>query len=144
MPTPIYPCLWFNNQAKQAAEFYRSVFKESKILNETPFVVIMEINGSRVMLLNGGPEFTFNEAVSLVISCDSQQEIDLYWEKLTQNGGEEGKCGWLKDPFGVSWQVVPSMLGKLMSDPSKAPKVMYAFMQMQKFDIAALEKAANI
>ncbi len=142
MPTPIYPCLWFNNQAKQAAEFYRSVFKDSKILNETPFVVIMELNGSRVMLLNGGPEFTFNEAVSLVISCDSQQEIDHYWEKLTQNGGEEGKCGWLKDPFGVSWQVVPSMLGKLMSYPAKAPKVMYAFMQMQKFDIVALEQAA--
>jgi len=92
------------------------------------------------MGLNGGPEFKFNEAVSFVISCETQEEIDNYWEKLTE-GGEEGKCGWLEDKFGISWQVVPSILGKLMNDAEKAPRVMYAFMQMKKFDIQKLMEA---
>ena len=89
------------------------------------------------MGLNGGPEFKFNEAVSFVVNCETQEEIDMYWDKLTQ-GGQEGKCGWLTDKFGVSWQIVPSILGKLMNDPEKAPKAMYAFMQMKKFDIEKL------
>lgn len=139
----IYPCLWFDQNAHEAVAYYQSIFKDCKILNQTPFVVIFELHGKKMMALNGGPEFKFNEAVSLVISCQTQEEIDYYWEKLTQAGGEGGKCGWLKDKYGFSWQVVPAMLGKWMSDPNKAPKVMYAFMQMKKFDIAALEKAAE-
>lgn len=103
-------------------------------------VVIFELNGTKFMALNGGPEFKFNEAVSFVVSCANQDEIDNYWEKLTE-GGQEGKCGWLKDKFGISWQIVPAILGALMNDPERAPKVMYAFMQMKKFDIATLEQA---
>lgn len=142
MPTPVYPCLWFDGKAHEAADFYCSVFPNSRLLNRNDFVSIYDINGSRMMNMNGGPEFTFNEAMSLVISCDTQEEIDYYWEKLTA-GGQESKCGWLKDRYGVSWQVVPSMLGALMTNPATAPKVMYAFMQMKKFIIADLEKAAN-
>ena len=137
MKNTIYPCLWFDGQAKAAAEFYCSIFKHSKILNSTPMVVIFELNGNKFMGLDGGPEFKFNEAVSFVVNCDTQDEIDYYWNKLTQ-GGQESKCGWLKDKFGVSWQIVPTILGKLMSDPEKAPRVMYAFMQMKKFDIEKL------
>lgn len=134
-----YPCLWFNGNAKTAAEFYCSVFQNSRIISENPFVVIFELNGSKFMGLNGGPEFRFNEAVSFVITCDTQDEIDHYWKCLSA-GGEEGKCGWVKDKFGLSWQVVPSILGKLMSDPEKAPKAMYAFMQMKKFEISKFEE----
>ena len=101
MTNPIYPCLWFDKQSKEAADFYCSVFPNSKILNTTPFVVIFELNGNRFMGLNGGPEFKFNEAVSFVITCKNQEEIDYYWEKLSE-GGQEGKCGWLKDKFGIS------------------------------------------
>ncbi|MBN8702885.1 MAG: VOC family protein [Bacteroidetes bacterium] len=137
MTESIYPCLWFDNNAKEAATYYCSIFKNSQIINETPFVVIFEINGSKFMGLNGGNEFKFNEAVSFVVNCENQQEIDYYWGKLTIDG-QEGKCGWLKDKYGVSWQIVPSILGKLMSDAEKAPKVMYAFMQMKKFDIEKL------
>ena len=103
-------------------------------------VAIFELNGNKFMALNGGPEFNFTEAVSFVVNCETQDEIDHYWNKLTE-GGKEGKCGWLKDKYGVSWQIVPSILGKLMSDPDKAPRVMYAFMQMKKFDIEKLLKA---
>jgi predicted 3-demethylubiquinone-9 3-methyltransferase (glyoxalase superfamily) len=141
MTNTIYPCLWFDNKAKQAAEYYGTVFKDFKITSQNEFVVMFEINGTKFMALNGGPEFNFNEAVSFVVNCDTQEEIDNYWDKLCSNGGQEGKCGWLKDKFGVSWQIVPSILGKLMSDPEKAPKVMYAFMQMKKFDIQKLLNA---
>jgi len=103
-------------------------------------VVIFELNGTKFMGLNGGPEYKFNEAVSFVVNCETQDEIDIYWNKLTE-GGQEGKCGWLKDKFGVSWQIVPTILGKLMNDPEKAPRVMYAFMQMKKFDIEKLKQA---
>lgn len=137
MNQEIYPCLWFDGKAKEAANFYCSVFKNSKIINETPMVVIFELNGKKFRGLDGGPEFEFNESISFVISCDTQEEIDYYWNALTA-GGKEGKCGWLKDKYGISWQVVPAILAKLMSDPEKAPKAMYAFMQMKKFDIEKL------
>ncbi len=140
MTHSIYPCLWFDGQSKEAAEYYCTVFPNSKIISTNPMVAIFELNGARFMALNGGPEYKFTEAVSFVISCETQDEIDIYWSKLTE-GGQEGKCGWLKDKFGISWQVVPSILGKLMNDPEKAPRVMYAFMQMKKFDIEKLMKA---
>ncbi len=133
----IYPCLWFDNKAKEAANFYCSVFKNSKIISENPMVVKFELNDTEFMGLNGGPNFKFNEAVSFVIECDDQEEIDHYWYKLTE-GGEESMCGWLKDKYGVSWQVVPKILGKLMSDPEKSQKVVQAFLKMKKFDIATL------
>ena len=137
-----YPCLWFDGKAHEAADFYCSIFPDSKILNKTPMVAVYEIDGNRYMNLNGGPEFTFNEAISIVVSCDNQEEVDYYWSKLT-DGGEEGKCGWLKDKFGVSWQIVPKVLSELMSDEQKAPKVMYAFMQMKKLIVQDLIDAAE-
>ncbi len=140
MNNQIYTCIWFNGNAKAAAEFYCSVFKNSKIISENPMVVIWELNGKKMMGLNGGPMFKPNEAVSFVVDCDSQEEIDYYWSKLTE-GGEESQCGWLKDKFGVSWQIVPTILGKLMSDPEKSQRVIQAFMQMRKFDIAKLIEA---
>jgi predicted 3-demethylubiquinone-9 3-methyltransferase (glyoxalase superfamily) len=139
MTHPIFPCLWFDGKAKEAAAFYCSVFKNSKVLSENPMVVVFELNDTKFMALNGGPEYAFSPANSYVITCDTQEEIDHYWEKLSE-GGKPGKCGWLTDKYGVSWQVVPKILGQLMNDPEKAPKAMYAFMQMTKFD---LEKLIN-
>jgi predicted 3-demethylubiquinone-9 3-methyltransferase (glyoxalase superfamily) len=141
MKNPLMVCLWFDGQAKAAAEFYSSVFKDAKITSENPMVVTFEINGSKFMGLNGGPHFKFNEAISLVVNCDTQEEIDYHWEKLTANGGEESMCGWLKDKFGVSWQIVPSMLGKLMSDPERGQRAMSALMKMKKLDIEKLKNA---
>jgi predicted 3-demethylubiquinone-9 3-methyltransferase (glyoxalase superfamily) len=140
MTHTIFPCLWFNGQAKAAATFYCSIFKNARIVSENPMVVIFELNETKFMALNGGPEFAFSPANSYVITCDTQEEIDHYWDKLGA-GGKTGKCGWLDDQFGVSWQIVPSILGKLMNDPEKAPKAMYAFMQMTKFDIEKLINA---
>jgi predicted 3-demethylubiquinone-9 3-methyltransferase (glyoxalase superfamily) len=137
MTNKLFPCLWFDGKAKQAADFYCSVFKISKILSENPMVVVFELNETKFMALNGGPRNQFSPANSYVISCDTQEEIDHYWEKLGA-GAKYEKCGWLVDQFGVSWQIVPSILGELMNDPEKAPKVMYAFMQMTKFDIQKL------
>lgn len=155
---PLVPCLWFDNQAEEAALFYTSVFKKSKINSisrygkegyethgqeeGTVMVVDFEINGQAFMALNGGPIFKFNESVSFQIYCENQEEIDYYWEKLTE-GGEESYCGWLKDKYGLSWQVVPSVLRELMSDAAKAGKVTNAFMQMRKFDIAKLIESAR-
>ena len=141
MSNPVYPCLWFDDQAKEAADFYCSVFKDSRIISENPVVVQFEINGSRIMALNGGPHFKFNEAVSLVITCDKQDEIDYYWEKLTADGGQESMCGWLKDKFGLSWQVVPANMGKLMTDPERMQRIMPVLMQMKKLDMQKLEEA---
>lgn len=141
MNNAIYPCLWFDGKAQEAAGFYCSIFKGSRIIAENPMVVTFELNGTKFMGLNGGPQFTFNEAVSFVIDCETQEEIDHYWSALTAEGGVESSCGWLKDKFGVSWQVVPTVLPRLLSDPEKAPRVMEAFMKMKKFDIAALEQA---
>jgi predicted 3-demethylubiquinone-9 3-methyltransferase (glyoxalase superfamily) len=141
MKKPIYPCLWFDGQAKAAAEFYCSVFKDSKILSESPMVVNFELNGSKFMGLNGGPHFKFNEATSFVVNCEDQAEIDYYWEKLTADGGQESMCGWLKDKFGLSWQIIPANLGELMSKPTNAERVTKAFMNMRKLDIAVLQNA---
>jgi predicted 3-demethylubiquinone-9 3-methyltransferase (glyoxalase superfamily) len=140
MKNKLYPCLWFDGQAKAAAVFYCSVFENSKIVDENPMVVIFELNGSKFMGLNGGPMFKFNEAVSFVVNCETQDEIDYYWDNLTRDG-EESRCGWLKDKFGVSWQIVPAILGGLMSDPAKAERVTEAFMKMRKLDIATLVNA---
>ena len=140
MANPIYPCLWFDGQAKAAAEFYCSVFKDSKITADTPMVVNFELNGKKFMGLNGGPMFKFNESVSFVVDCENQEEIDYYWEKLV-DGGSESQCGWLKDKFGVSWQIVPTVLAKLLSNPDKAQRVVQAFMKMKKFDIEKLVNA---
>lgn len=137
---PVYACLWFDGDAKAAAEFYCSIFANSRITAETPMVVNLEINGIKFMCLNGGPKYKFTEAVSFVVECDTQEEIDHYWSQLTA-GGEESMCGWLKDKFGVSWQIVPSVLPKLMSDPERSSRVVKAFMQMKKFDIRKLEEA---
>ena len=139
MINPIYPCLWFDGQSQSAADFYCSVFPNTKILSANPMAVIFELNGQKFMGLNGGPEYKFNEAVSFVVNCETQEEIDHYWNKFAE-GGQEGKCGWIKDRFGVSWQIIPTILGKLMSDPEKAPKAMYAFMQMKKMDIEKLKQ----
>lgn len=141
MKNEIYPCLWFDGQSQEAANFYCSIFPNSKIITDNQMVVIFELNGKKFMGLNGGPNFKFNEATSFVIDCETQEEIDFYWNNLTSNGGEEGNCGWLKDKFGLSWQVVPTVLPKLLSNPEKAQSIMQAFMKMKKFDIAALENA---
>ena len=152
----ITPCLWFDNQAEQAANFYTSIFKNSKIgqisrygkegfeIHRKPagtvMVISFQLDGQQFTALNGGPQFKFNEALSLQITCDTQEDIDYYWGKLS-DGGEEGPCGWLKDKFGVSWQVVPSVLPKLLSEPGKSERVTKAFLQMKKFDIKSLQNA---
>ncbi|HEY3387602.1 MAG TPA: VOC family protein [Saprospiraceae bacterium] len=140
MTHPIYPCLWFDVQAKEAADFYCSIFKKSRITSENPMVVMFELNDSTFMALNGGPHFKFNEATSFVVNCDTQEEIDYYWDKLTE-GGEESMCGWLKDKYGVSWQIVPSILESLVNDPEKGQRVVQAFLKMRKFDIQTLLNA---
>lgn len=148
-------CLWFDGQAEEAAEFYVSVFPDSSVTavsrygEGAPFpagtalTVEFQLNGTPYQGLNGGPHYTFNEAISFSISCADQAEVDYYWDKLTADGGSEGQCGWLKDKFGVSWQVVPQALGSIMSgdDAAGVGRAMQAFMGMQKFDIAALEAA---
>ncbi len=152
----ITPCLWFDNQAEEAAGYYVSLFKNSKIIRKsyytkegfeihgrkagTVMTVDFQINGQPYTALNGGPVFKFNESISFQIFCDTQEEIDYYWSKLTE-GGAEIQCGWVKDKFGVSWQVVPSILSKLMSDPARAERVTKAFLQMKKLDIETLKKA---
>ncbi|HMU10626.1 MAG TPA: VOC family protein [Ferruginibacter sp.] len=140
MNNQIYPCLWYHGNALEAAEFYCGIFNNSRITINTPMVVNFELNGRKFMGLNAGPMFKFNEAISFVVDCETQQEIDHYWNKLSE-GGSEGQCGWLKDKFGVSWQIVPTVLGKLMSDPERSGRVVQAFMQMKKFDIEKLLNA---
>ncbi len=139
----ITPFLWFDSNAEEAADFYLSVFKNSRRLGELrtdgkALTVSFELDGQRFTALNGGPMFKFNEAVSFVVRCDSQQEVDEYWEKLSA-GGSESQCGWLKDKFGLSWQIVPARLGELI----KNPKTMEAMLQMKKLDIGELERAAR-
>lgn len=152
----ITPFLWFDNQAEEAAQFYSSIFKNSKILQVSRYgdagpgpkgsvmVVNFQLAGQEFTALNGGPRFKFSEAFSFVVKCENQQEIDEYWSKLTADGGEESMCGWLKDKFGFSWQIVPTEIGTLMSnkDPKKATRVMEALLQMRKLDIAKLKAAA--
>ncbi|MEU5095545.1 VOC family protein [Streptomyces sp. NPDC020996] len=148
-------CLWFDGQAEEAAHYYVSIFKNSGIGRVSHYsdagpgqagsVMTVEFtaNGQKFVALNGGPEFRFNESVSFQIFCDGQEEIDYYWTKLTEGGGEPGPCGWLKDRYGLSWQVVPTGLVEMVSDPDpeKAARTTEAFMSMSKFDVAALEKA---
>jgi predicted 3-demethylubiquinone-9 3-methyltransferase (glyoxalase superfamily) len=152
----VTPFLWFDTQAEQAATFYVSIFKNSRILKVTRYgeagpgpkgsamTVEYELDGQPFIALNGGPHFKFTEAVSFSIECETQPEVDDYWRKLTADGGQEGQCGWLKDRFGLSWQVNPKILGELLADPdpARAKRVMEAMLKMKKIDIAALKKAA--
>ena len=151
----IIPNLWFDTEAEEAAEFYCSVFKNSRIVSIARYTeagpreagmvmtVEFELDGERFIGINGGPEFTFSEAVSFLITCADQEEIDYFWDKLSE-GGQEGPCGWLKDRYGLSWQVVPQGMDELFSDPDpeRARRAMDAMLKMGKLDIAALEKAA--
>jgi predicted 3-demethylubiquinone-9 3-methyltransferase (glyoxalase superfamily) len=145
----ITPFLWFDDQAEEAMNFYVSVFKNSKVLsvspgpNEKAFSVTFELEGQRFMGLNAGPQFKFNEAISFFVDCKTQEEVDELWEKLTADGGEESMCGWLKDKYGLSWQIIPSALGQMLSDPDpiKAQRVMQAMLQMRKIDIEGLRQA---
>ena len=156
----ITPCLWFDTEAEEAAKFYCSVFKDSKLgkisryteagrdVHHKPagsvMVVEFEIEGQTFTALNGGPNFKFNEAISMQVRCETQAEVDELWEKLSE-GGQKSQCGWLKDRFGLSWQIVPAELEKLLSseDPEKRGRVMKALLQMTKLDIAALKQAAE-
>ncbi|MBK8025270.1 MAG: VOC family protein [Chloroflexi bacterium] len=151
----ITPYLWFDNQAEEAIRFYTSLFPNSRIVSisrlpgEAPGVdgavltATFELNGREFMALNGGPQFKFNESISLFVDCDSQEEVDRLWNALTADGGEESQCGWLKDKYGLSWQIIPEALMRLMSDPNatKAGAVMQAMLQMQKIDVATLQAA---
>jgi len=141
----ITPFLWFDNQAEAAARFYTSVFKNSRLLNVTPMVVNFEIEGQEIIALNGGPRLQFSEAFSLLVNCDSQDEVDYYWSRLTADGGQESMCGWLKDKFGFSWQIVPVQLSKLLGDKDRerAGRAMQAMLKMKKIDIATLERASH-
>lgn len=154
--TRISPCIWLDNQAEEAALFYVSIFKHSKIIDKVRYgknspehlhkpegsvmSLTFVLDGVEFMAINGGPMFQVNEAVSFVVYCKTQEEIDYYWDRLTE-GGQEGPCGWLKDKFGVSWQVVPEALIELMRDPEKVDKVVAAFLPMKKLDIKALMEA---
>ena len=140
MKNHIYACLWSDGQAMEMAEHYCSIFKNSRIISQNPIVVYFEINDTHFMALNGGPMYKFSPANSYVISCETQDEIDHYWEKLGE-GGIPGQCGWLQDKFGVSWQIVPTILGQLMSDREKSSRVMPIMMQMKKFEIDKLVNA---
>ncbi len=156
MSQKITPNLWFDTEAEEAASFYTSIFEDSRIVSVSHYtdagpreagmvmVVEFELNGQRFVAINGGPEFTFDEAVSFQINCDDQAEIDYYWEKLT-DGGEESVCGWLKDRYGVSWQVTPRGMDELFngSDPARAERAMRAMFEMRKLDIATLQAAAD-
>lgn len=133
-----YTCLWFENQALEAAEFYCSLFDNSKIISQNGFMAQFELNGQKYMTMNGGPKYKLSHAASIVVECETQAEIDQYWAKLT-DGGEEGRCGWLTDKFGLSWQIIPSKLASFFADPEKAERVQEAFSKMNKIDIAILE-----
>jgi predicted 3-demethylubiquinone-9 3-methyltransferase (glyoxalase superfamily) len=150
----ITPFLWFDNQAEEAMNFYVSIFKNSKRGRISRYgeagpgpkgavmVASFELEGQKFIALNGGPHFKFTEAVSFLVNCETQDEVDAFWEKLSE-GGFQGQCGWLKDKFGLSWQIVPTILGELMSDPDpeKSKRVMTAMLQMKKLDINALKRA---
>lgn len=150
----ISPCLWFDNNAEEAVKFYTSIFKNSKINQVTYYgdgmpmpkgtvlTIYFELDGEEFMALNAGPVFKFNEAISLIVNCKDQDELDRFWEKLSE-GGQKVECGWLKDKFGLSWQIVPAILGELMMDPAKADKVMQAVLKMKKLDIGKLKEAAR-
>jgi predicted 3-demethylubiquinone-9 3-methyltransferase (glyoxalase superfamily) len=150
----ITPFLWFNDQAEEAVNFYVSIFKNSKVVSASRYgdagpgpkgqvmVAVFELEGQKFMALNGGPQFHFTEAISLLVDCETQQEVDELWEKLTA-GGQESQCGWLKDKYGLSWQIIPKELGQMMADkdPEKSKRVMMAMLKMSKIDVAALKRA---
>jgi predicted 3-demethylubiquinone-9 3-methyltransferase (glyoxalase superfamily) len=152
----ITPWLWFDTEAEDAAALYTSVFPNSRVIDVTRYgeagprpagtvmTVEFELDGQTFFALNGGPEFAFSEAVSFQATCETQEEVDWYWRKLTEGGGEEGQCGWLKDRFGLSWQIVPEVLPKLLDDPDRerSQRVMSAMLEMKKLDIEELERAA--
>lgn len=144
----ITPFLWFDNNAEEAMNFYTSVFKNAKISNimrhdDKVMTATFELEGQEFMVLNAGPQFQFNEAISFFVKCEDQAEVDYFWEKLTADGGQESQCGWLKDKYGLSWQIIPNVLGELINhkDPAKARSAMQAMLQMRKIDIATLQKA---
>ncbi|WP_027501959.1 VOC family protein [Rhodococcus sp. UNC363MFTsu5.1] len=151
----INPSLWFDDQAEEAAKYYVSIFKNSKILTVSRYpagapgpegsvmTVDFELNGQQFNAINGGPQFTFTEAISLLVNCDSQEEVDEYWDKLTSDGGQEVQCGWLKDKYGLSWQIVPPGFEEMMvaGDPEKAQRAMQAMLQMKKLDVNELRRA---
>ena len=139
----ITPFLWFDNSAEEAARFYVSVFPNSKLLDVSPLTVTFEVESQRVTALNGGPHYQLSEAFSFFVACDSQDEVDRYWDALLAGGGTPSQCGWLTDRFGLSWQVIPTRLMELLSDPApeRADRVMQAMLQMVKIDLAALEAA---
>ena len=158
----INPCLWFDNNSEEAVDFYTSIFKNSKITGiarygeegakasgkpkGTVMTITFELDGQEFMALNGGPIFKFNEAVSFIVNCENQEEVDYFWEKLSKGGDEKAQiCGWLKDKFGVSWQIVPIILGKMLQDKDikKSQRAMKAMLQMKKIDIKTLEQAYN-
>jgi predicted 3-demethylubiquinone-9 3-methyltransferase (glyoxalase superfamily) len=152
----ITPFLWFDNNAEEAVRFYTSVFADAKVLNMVRYTnagpgpegavmtAVFELHGQRFIALNGGPKHRFTDAVSFVVNCETQEEVDMFWEKLSE-GGEKSRCGWLKDKFGLSWQVVPTALPRLLNsqDPEQAKRVMEAMMQMDKIEISLLEAASN-
>jgi predicted 3-demethylubiquinone-9 3-methyltransferase (glyoxalase superfamily) len=152
----VSPCLWFDTEGEEAANFYTSLFPNSRIREVarygsagprpegTVMTVSFELDGQEFVALNGGPDFTFNEAISFQVSCESQEEVDRYWSALSE-GGEEGPCGWLKDRFGLSWQIVPTRLTELLADPDrdKSQRVMQAMLGMKKIEIPELERAAE-
>ncbi|HJT05124.1 MAG TPA: VOC family protein [Pseudonocardiaceae bacterium] len=152
----VTPCLWFDTQGEDAAKFYTTVFRNSRILDVARYgaagprpegsvmTVTFELDGQRFVALNGGPEFTFNEAISFQVSCQTQEEVDYFWSRLSE-GGQEGPCGWLKDRYGVSWQIVPIALTELLSDPDpgRSQAVMKAMLGMHKIDIDALQRAGQ-
>ena len=151
----ITPFLWFDTQAEEAANFYVSIFKNSRITSISHYpegtpgpvgqvmVVNFELDGQKFIALNGGPTFKFTEAISLLVNCETQQEIDHYWTKLTAGGGNEVECGWLKDKYGLSWQIVPANLEKLLGPPEKAKRVMAVVMKSKKLNMAEMERAAE-
>jgi len=150
----ITPMLWYDNQAEEAANYYVSIFKNSKVTNISRYgdtgpgpkgsvmVAEFELDGQKFTTLNGGPQFKFTEAISLVVNCEDQAEVDYYWEKLSGDGGQEVVCGWLKDKYGLSWQVCPVRVFELLSDPATSDRVMAAVMEMKKIDLSKIEKAA--
>ncbi len=155
MQEKITPCLWFDTEGEDAARFYTSIFPNSRVVDVarygsagpqpegTVMTVSFELDGQRFIALNGGPDFTFNEAISFQVDCVTQEEVDAFWSKLS-DGGEEGPCGWLKDKYGVSWQIVPTALSRLLADPDreKSQRVMEAMLSMKKIEIDGLERAA--
>ena len=150
----ITPFLWFDGKAEEAANFYTSIFENSKIVNITRYgeagpgpkgsvmTVEFQLEGQNLIALNGGPQFKFTEAISLSVNCETQDEVDSFWKKLSE-GGEEGPCGWLKDRYGLSWQISPAILGKMLTDPdpAKGQRVMNAMLQMKKIDVKRLKQA---